>query len=217
MPSRTAKAKSARSKPYHHGDLKRALLDASLGMLNEPGGANLLTLREVARRAGVSHAAPYRHFPSKEALIAEVAEEGFKQLRVEMLTRAEPFKDDPLRAHEVIGVGYVMFAVGHPAHFRVMFGADLAFEISEGLSQAGQAAFAVNVESVIRCQQAGLMRPGDPMELAVSSWAVAHGLAQLIIDGRLVPTGFTAQQAEALAASSARDLVRGLAVRPEGR
>src|SRR5262245_23788463 len=104
---------------YHHGDLRRALLDAALEILAE-GGAAGLTLREVARRAGVTHAAPYRHFEDKAALLAAVAEEGFRAVYAEMLARSERVKDPVERLYQ-IGAAYVLFAVTHPAHFRVMF------------------------------------------------------------------------------------------------
>ena len=206
-------AKSQPKKPYHHGDLRRALLDAALGMLGEPGGAGLLTLREVARRAGVSHAAPYRHFPSKEALLAEVAEEGFRRLTEEMLHHAQPVEADPLQRHLAIGVGYVAFAAKYPAHFQVMFGMELTFEHA-GLMEAGNRAFGTLLESITRCQAAGVLRPGNPMELAVANWGLVHGLAQLNIHGRLGFTGLP-QGLDGLTRLALKDLLEGTIVRPK--
>ncbi|MFN7132092.1 MAG: TetR/AcrR family transcriptional regulator, partial [Myxococcales bacterium] len=105
---------------YHHGDLRRALLDGALALLQDEG-VGALSLREVARRAGVTHAAPYRHFESKEELIAAVAEEGFHTLRDEMRDAMAAHEGDPRRRLEACGVAYVLFAVGHPAHFGVMW------------------------------------------------------------------------------------------------
>jgi AcrR family transcriptional regulator len=109
---------------YHHGDLRRALLDAALEVLSAEGAA-ALTLREVARRAGVTHAAPYRHFTDKQALLATVAEEGFRMLAAEMTRGAAPHASDPRRALEAIGAAYVRFATSQRAHFQVMFGKDI--------------------------------------------------------------------------------------------
>lgn len=205
-----SKAQAEEAKPYHHGDLRRALLDAALGLLAEPGGAGLLTLREVARRAGVSHAAPYRHFDSKEALLAEVAEEGFRRMREEMVQRVAGLEAEPLRRHQQMGVGYVLFALRHPAHFRVMFGPELKFD-QAGLQGAASAAFGELVGSVVHCQEAGVMRPGAPLELALASWSLVHGLAQLAVDGRLVPAGYGTYDTEQLAQRVLELLAQGMA------
>src|SRR5262249_52270729 len=109
--TRTAARRSTVEKKrgrYHHGDLRRALLDAALGMLAREGGT-ALTLREVARRAGVTHAAPYRHFTDKQALLAAVAEEGFRMLSSEMASSARE-ATDPRQALQAIGTSYVRFA-----------------------------------------------------------------------------------------------------------
>lgn len=207
---RASKAQAEEARPYHHGDLRRALLDAALGLLAEPGGAGLLTLREAARRAGVSHAAPYRHFDSKEALLAAVAEEGFRRMREEMVQRVAGLEAEPLRRHQQMGVGYVLFALRHPAHFRVMFGPELKFD-REGLQAAASAAFGELVDSVVRCQQAGEMRAGDPLELALASWSLVHGLAHLAVDGRLMHTSYGGRDTEQLTRRVLELLEQGLA------
>jgi len=204
------RAKRLAKKPYHHGDLRRALLDSALLMLGEPGGIGLLTLREVARRAGVSHAAPYRHFPSKEALLAEVAEEGFRRLNEEMLRRAETAGEDGLRRLSELGVGYVAFAAQFPAHFQVMFSTTLSSP-HPALEEAGKAAFGTLLDSIIQCQKAGLMRARDPMALAVTNWGLVHGLAQLIIHGQLGFTGISAET-ERMTRMSVRTLLEGAAM-----
>ena len=115
------KKTSSQPKPrYHHGDLRRALIDASLALIAEEG-FSALTLREVARRAGVTHAAPYRHFADKEALLAAVAEEGFRAMASDMRERMDK-ETSPTERLLACGVAYVLFAVRHPSHFRVMFG-----------------------------------------------------------------------------------------------
>lgn len=196
---------------YHHGDLRRALLDAALAILAEPGGSAALTLRAVARRAGVTHAAPYRHFTGVDQLLSAVAEEGFRQLTEALEAAAEGVPDDRLQRHAAIGVAYVDFAVSHPAHYLVMFGPELD-KGHAGLTEAGAAAFGVLVSSVARAQASGAMRAGPPMELALASWSIVHGLASLLIDQRLTPTGLGAEPA-ALAETITRVLSEGLAPR----
>lgn len=197
-------------KTYHHGDLRRALLDAALAILAEPGGAAALTLRAVARRAGVTHAAPYRHFEGVEQLLSAVAEEGFWQLS-EALEAAACGATDALERHAATGIAYVEFAVSHPAHYRVMFGPELD-AAHAGLAEAGAAAFGVLVSSVTSAQGCGAMRAGPPMELALASWSIVHGLASLLIDQRLARTELAADPA-ALAGTVTRLLIDGLAPR----
>jgi len=181
------KKTKVKQRPYHHGDLRKALLDAALEILAKEGESEL-TLREVARRAGVTHAAPYRHFPNKEALLASVAEEGFRML-VRHVDEARAGVTDPALRLQTAGVGYVMFAVSHPIHFRVMFRAVQASGASfPSLAEAGAAAFSQLLESVVECQQAGVVVRGEPRELAISAWAIVHGLASLLMDNCLGPT-----------------------------
>src|SRR4051794_27635084 len=122
---RRVRSCSQAMKPYHHGDLQRALVDAAVALLAE-GGAAAVTLREVARRAGVTHAAPYRHFADKAALLAAVAEEGFRALHDAVARAGAEAPDDPLARLAASGQAYLRFAMSHPAHYRVMFGPDVA-------------------------------------------------------------------------------------------
>ena len=133
----------SRSDGYHHGDLRRALLDAAAELL-EQRGVEGLTLREVARRAGVSHAATYHHFVDRAALIAALVESGFRQLTLAMQTAAAAVGGgvpgstlDRLRA---IGVAYVVFATQHPALFRLLCRPELFAASDDGLSEAGSEA-----------------------------------------------------------------------------
>jgi AcrR family transcriptional regulator len=108
-------------KPYHHGNLKRALLDAALELV-QTMGSEAFTMREVARRAGVSHNAPYRHFRDKGELMAAVAAEGYDGLR-EWFMKAADAGTNPLDRLALSGRGYVQFAKRYPQHFTVMFDA----------------------------------------------------------------------------------------------
>jgi AcrR family transcriptional regulator len=209
-PTATPRGKRGR---YHHGDLRRALLDAALAVLTE-ADARALTLREVARRAGVTHAAPYRHFTDKEALLAAVAEEGFHTLSEAMRTAMAAASDDPAERLEALGVGYVQFALAHPAHFQVMFGPELGWdEEACTLHEAADGCFALLVESVRAGQSRGMLRGEEPLPLALLCWSTVHGLATLLVNGNLAhvqeqlpPT------AVALAEQMTRDLTRGLRV-----
>lgn len=169
---------------YHHGALRRALLDATLELIATRGLAEL-SLRAVARAAGVSHAAPYHHFADRRALLAAVAEEGFDALRRAMLARAER-APNPASGLQEAGIGYVLFALAHPAHFRVMFSAELAErgDYAE-LREAAQGSQAVLLGAIERCQAAGVIGAGDTEVLGLAAWAQVHGLATLLLDGYL--------------------------------
>jgi AcrR family transcriptional regulator len=197
-----------RRRPYHHGNLRAALVDAALELV-EREGAEALTLRAVARAAGVSPAAPYRHFTDKRALLAAVAEEGFRLL-ASALRGAGDAGADPRARFRARGLAYVGFATRHPSHFRVMFGRELADRSGyPGLRDAAQAAFDALVDGVRDAQKAGAMREGDPRELGLTAWAAMHGLAMLFLDGRL--QSLYGHPVEELVATVGRNLYRGLA------
>ena len=159
---------------YHHGNLRDALLDAAEALLPQHG-AEGLTLREVARQAGVSHGAPYHHFESRDALLAAVAERGFQGLGEAMTAAAGATPRDRLIA---ICVAYVDFAARHPARFQLMFGPLLAQKaLYPGLKEAGERSFFVLLEA------SRDVTPDEAMPLALSGWSLAHGLAHLRING----------------------------------
>src|SRR5262249_28909766 len=178
--ARTAARRTAVEKKrgrYHHGDLRRALLDAALEVLSREG-ATALTLREVARRAGVTHAAPYRHFTDKQALLATVAEEGCRMLASQMSEAWGKREGDPVRGLQAIGVAYVRFAIGQRAHFQVMFGKDIDWAREHGgLEEAADNCFGVLISAVQACQGVGAIRPGDPLSPALGAWSMVHGLS----------------------------------------
>lgn len=183
-----SKAKAAQAQPpgrYHHGDLHRALIDAALDLI-EREGAQALTLRAAARLAGVSQAAPYRHFPDKDALLAAVAEDGLRALATWMREATAAHGGDSPRRLQALGVAYVKFAVAHTAHFRVMFTA-VAKEMDAypSLAEASDAVFALLLDAIQQGQQGGAVRMGSPKELALAAWSIVHGLAELEIGGQV--------------------------------
>ena len=193
---------------YHHGDLPRALLDAALRIV-ETEGKEALTLRAVARLAGVSQAAPYRHFANKEALLAGVAEEGFRSLMSAMRESVQACGDIPLARLRAVGIGYVTFATSHPSHFRVMFGRDMADRSAfPTLRQVASDTLAMLVDAIADCQRAGLVRSEEPAaDLALTAWSSVHGLSALLLDGVLD------RPVTDVAEIVTRDLFLGLGVR----
>src|SRR5688572_4171271 len=176
--------KKKRVGQYHHGDLRRALLEEALRTI-QGEGIEHLTLRAVGEKLGVSRTALYRHFSDKQALLAAVGREGFRMLRL-ALTAAFERHGRGREGFEAMGLAYVQFAVTHPSHYRVMFGRFLeACSKDAEFVQEAQAAFQVLVDSLVEQQRAGLVRPEDPLMLARFIWSVVHGIAMLVIDGQL--------------------------------
>ena len=170
---------------YHHGGLRRALLDAALALIAR-GGPEGFTLRAAAREAGVTAGAPYHHFADKEALLAGVAEEGFQILHAHLLAARDAARTAEERVRE-LAVAYVRFAVEHPSRFRLMMGRDAGIaRRHRSLARAARAAYDVMRLAVE--EHATDRSPGVVSEdLVLGSWAVVHGLAFLAIDGHLGP------------------------------
>jgi AcrR family transcriptional regulator len=190
---------------YHHGDLKRALTDAALSLVAERGPKGF-SLTEAARRAGVSAAAPYRHFTDKADLLATVAEQGFLELHSALTAAgdAAPKSADKLAA---IGRAYVRWAVTHPDHYRVMFGADTRKIDHPSLALAAGRAFDVLLTVITLCQDEGMMHDGNPREIAGPLWSLVHGAASLAIDGELHNVGID-QEPEDMVAAAVSELIQ---------
>jgi len=185
------------------------LLKAAAALVAERGPQGF-SLREVARRAHVSEAAPYWHFASKETLLAAVAEEGFVALATLMAEVCERVKD-PDRQLQELGVAYVRFALAHPSHLRVMFGPEIRDKSAHPtLKAAGGRAFGLLVRAISDGQSAGRVRRGDTEELAVAAWALVHGLSALIIDGQLRKRVPNEREAQRLATTVTKLLQTGL-------
>ena len=205
--------KTRRKRRYHHGNLRRALLDAALRLV-ETEGSNALTLRAAARLAGVSQAAPYRHFRNKEALLAAVAEEGFRALAAAMRHATAASGGSALDDCGRLGAAYIGFATSHPSHFRVMFGREIANRSAyPSLQEAATKTFRTLVEAISNGQRAGLMRSGEPEELALLAWAGVHGISALLVDGQRA--GGLGKPVAELAEIITRGLFLGLGARPQ--
>jgi AcrR family transcriptional regulator len=180
-----------RKKPagrYHHGDLRRALIDQALRTIDREG-VHGLTLRGVGEALGVSRTALYRHFSDKQSLVAAVAREGFRTLRLALVGAWEAAGRGQV-GFEAMGEAYLRFAVEHPSHYRVMFGRFVeSAECEPGLIQEADGAFQALVDSLVERQRDGSVRGDDPILLARFVWATVHGIAMLTIDGQLPGRG----------------------------
>jgi AcrR family transcriptional regulator len=175
------------AKPYHHGDLRRALLDEALRTI-QTYGVEQLTLRTVGERLGVSRSALYRHFADKQALLAAVGKEGFSMLRQATADAWERHGRGRI-GFQAMGQAYVRFAVANPSHYRVMFGGFLQSAAKDDHFVAeAKAAFQVLVDALVEQQNAGDIRPDDPVLMGHFVWALFHGTAMLFIDGQLPET-----------------------------
>lgn len=175
-----AKKSARRKKTYHHGNLREALISTAVEMLSETGETSF-TLRQLAKRIGVSHAAAYHHFHDKNALMAAVAIEGFRQLDEVMqsarVAEANTARDRLLAVCE----SYAEFATRSPAHFRVMFGEDSGGGV---LTDEHLSPMRVVVDCLHDCAEAGDLDPEDDLEqIGQEVWALVHGNAQLAMGG----------------------------------
>jgi AcrR family transcriptional regulator len=192
-----------KERSYHHGNLKKTLLDATVRLIAKVG-PRAFTLREVARLAKVSHNAPYRHFRDKEELLAAVAAEGFERLADSMIEAAGSNKDT-LDALLLTGRGYVRFALQLPEHFSVMFDHCQNLDDYPAYAASAQRAFQVLLDHVVGAQRAGELPDQNANTLALTCWSMVHGIAKLAISG-LLPfesqdaiLDFTTHAAQALA------------------
>ena len=170
---------------YHHGDLRNALINATLKLLSTTG-VRELSLREVSRTAGVSHAASYRHFPNKESLVAAVAQQGFDLLTEAMRSSVRCADSDPLAKLQAAGVAYVEFGLQHPQHLTVMFSGAIAnFDDHPGLKAAAKAA-QDGLRAVVRAVSQGVaMGAAEEDTVEAAAWAIVHGLTVLLVEGQL--------------------------------
>jgi AcrR family transcriptional regulator len=179
---------------YHHGDLRNALLQAGERLLRQDGAAEL-SLRKVAREAGVSQTAPYRHFQNKRALLSALAQAGFDRLA--QATQAAEIKHpgDPRRQLQAAGKAYVLLAIHHPETMQLMFGGVMDHcENDTDLMEAGHKAFQGLLDIIANGQQEGIYRDRETTELALAAWSLVHGFAMLVTAGQLKDTATTEEE-----------------------
>ena len=176
---------STEKSSYHHGDLRSALLAAALDIIGELGPQQL-TIREVARRAGVSHTAPYRHFADKDQLILAVAEQGFELMRQTMTDKKAAAPQDEINQFAASGQAYIDFALQHPAHYRIMYSGNLLSSTGQqSLQHTSSDTFKEMVSDMKTCQELNILRPGDPAQQALAILSTVHGFVTLVNDNRV--------------------------------
>jgi AcrR family transcriptional regulator len=183
-------------KPYHHGALHSALVDASIALARE-GGPDRVVLREAARAAGVSHSAAYRHFADREALLAEVSRFARRELAAEMRRRVNRTKD-PRRRLRAVGMAYVDFALSQPGLFRTAFTShpvpsDVERHAPSDEPESRSATESTDPYGILgqvldEAQDAGLLHPNRRPGAEIAAWSAVHGLASLLLDGPLATT-----------------------------
>jgi AcrR family transcriptional regulator len=169
---------------YHHGNLKEALLQAALDLIATKGAAGF-TFADAARIAGVSPAAPYRHFRDRDELLSSIAQRGFEQFEAVLTAAWDDGRPDTVSAFERVGKAYLAFAREKPAFYSAMFESGLATDVSAGLQAAAERAFAVIRAAAERL--AALAPPGSPrppaLMMALHIWSMSHGVASLFARG----------------------------------
>ena len=176
--SRTSRV--ARKAPYHHGDLREALIAATRRLVMERGAENF-TLADACRVAGVTTAAPYRHFRSKQEILAEIASRGFEALRAKAMAVVAEKGPGTVEAIVAMGQAYVAFAVNETAVFRLMFGQEPSLKQAEHVTGTGHECFAHLIEQITLYCRKNRVR-GDALQIALRLWTFVHGAASLQID-----------------------------------
>ena len=198
---------------YHHGNLRQTLIAATIELIALRGPESF-TLREAARHAGVSPAAPYRHFADKTVLLAAVASEGFDRLAEAIEREVAAAGDDVLGRLQAEGLAYVDFALAHPAWFRTMHTPDvLDGERFADLVEQSQRIHAIAWRIIRDGQQQGVIHAGDPAAISLAWIASLYGLARFFVDG-MVGTGGDMDMAEQLTLAVGAVLEHGLLSRP---
>ncbi len=180
-----AKPRDNEQRSYHHGNLAEALVNSALEIIGSEGLGSL-SLRALARHAGVSPAAPYRHFASRNALLEAIATQGFRIRSAHMRMAKEAAGSDPMARLLEVGVAFVLFAHEHASHYAVMTSAPLIEESQDSeLANAAAESMGILLQAMRDGQEAGRIASGDLKVLAAAAWASVHGLASLIASGQL--------------------------------
>ena len=201
-------------KPYHHGDLRRVLIDAALQLVGE-GGPDAVSVREAARRAGVSAGAPFRHFPSRDALMTAVAEEAQRRFRAEIeAALSEAPASDPLAKFRCLGLAYLRWAMRNPTHFEIIssrrfFGHDEAAEISRDNAEL----IGLTERALAEAFAQGQLRSPDLKRIQIAGRALVYGFARMNIDGHFPRWGVTEADAEHTAEAIIDLFIDGIAKR----
>ena len=222
-PARTTAARSASTKPrrrtaravapkrYHHGDLRRVLVDAAFELVGE-AGAGAVSVREAARRAGVSPGAPFRHFPSRGALMQAVAEEAQRRFRAEIeAALAEAPPGDPLGRFRWLGLAYLRWAIRNPTHFEVISSGKLFdHDNSASVSRNNAELIELTERTLSEAFAAGQLRSADLKTIQTAGRALVYGFARMNIDGHFPRWGVDSADAERTAESILDLFIEGI-------
>ena len=189
-------------RPYHHGNLRSALLDAAERTVRERG-VDALSLRELAREVGVSHGAPRRHFADRQALLDALAGAGFERLRLELGAAMDGAGPEFVARLRATAAAYVRFAIDDSALLELMF-AGKHREDAAGLDQAAERAFSVMLELILQGQTERYLEPGDPERVGLVLFATIQGIASLVTAGVVAP-----EQVDGLLTDSIAHFLRG--------
>jgi AcrR family transcriptional regulator len=213
--SRTARSTAPQPKPYHHGDLRRALIDAGFQLVEERG-VEQLSMREAARRAGVSPGAPFRHFESREALISAVATEAQRRFRAEIdaaLKEVPP--GDPLARFRAFGIAYLRWAMRNPAHFEIISSGKLFdYDKSADLVRDNAELIGTIERTLKEAFAQGQLRPAELDHVLIAGRALVYGFARMNIDGHFPRWGVAASDTEPTAEAVVDLFIDGIAKRP---
>jgi len=191
------KPKTPRRAAYHHGNLRQALIDAALHLVEEVGPESV-SVREAAKRAGVSPGAPYRHFSNKTALMTAVAEQAMAQFRAEIAQAVGTVaSDDPMERFAAIGVAYLRWAFQNPTQFQIISTRSLLdWDGSEPLRRDNDAVRSLLEESMVEAQRRGMLRSDNIADTQIAARALVYGLARMHIDGHFAQWATTGQTGE---------------------
>ncbi len=171
---------------YHHGDLRSALLAEAVAMIAD-AGVESVTMRAISGRLGVSRAAPYRHFPSKSALLVAVAATGFDRLKERLLAVEADAPRSGVERFRRMGEEYLRFAIENQAHYRLMYGKEaLSRQDLPELREAANAIFDHLVDVIRAQQKSGAVKRQEPRMQAFAAWSAVHGLASLVIEEQIL-------------------------------
>jgi AcrR family transcriptional regulator len=203
------------ARPYHHGDLRRVLVEAALQLVEE-GGEDAVSVREAARRAGVSPGAPFRHFPSRNALMNAVAEEAQSRFRaeIERALAAVPAAD-PLARFRALGLAYLRWAIRNPTHFEVISSRRLFdHDGTDAVSRDNAELIALTESTLAAASAAGQLRPMDLKQVQIAGRALVYGFARMNIDGHFPRWGVNHAEAERTAEAILDLFIAGIARHP---
>jgi AcrR family transcriptional regulator len=214
-PRRPAARGRAADKPYHHGDLRRVLVDAAFELVGE-AGAGAVSVREAARRAGVSPGAPFRHFESRDALLAAVAEEAQRRFRTEIdKALAEAPANDPLKRFRCLGRAYLNWAIQNPTHFEVISSRRLfEHEKSATVTRDNNEIVGLTERILKDAHARGQLGPSDLRPVLIGARALVYGFARMAIDGHFPRWGVPAGEVDRMADAILDLFISGIARRP---